>query len=325
MTVRQILDKAGAGAPLSRQDALALLSIENGSADFYRLLEASNAASRAMYRNKAYIFSQIGLNANPCPMNCKFCSMAASNYAMQGEFCKTMADIEDLKETARQLVEAGTHDLFLMTTADYPVDQFLQIGRAIKAVLPAGVRLVSNIGDMDEETARQVKAAGFTGSYHICRLGEGTDTDIDPAQRVRTLDNIRAAGLEIYYCIEPIGPEHTYEQIVDEMERAVHYGVDAMAVMRRIPVPATPFADKGMISAMELTKIAAATRLFTNPRRSMNAHEVTPMTLLAGVNQLYAEVGANPRDDVSDTSANRGWGVTQAIALFRDAEYQLAD
>jgi len=56
----------------------------------------------------------------------------------------------------------------------------------------------------------------------------------------------------------------------------------------------------------------------------MNTHEVTPMTLIAGVNQLYAEVGANPRDNISDTANNRGWGVKQAEALLQDAEYEMA-
>ena len=119
--------------------------------------------------------------------------------------------------------------------------------------------------------------------------------------------------------MEPIGPEHTYEEIVDEMLRAREYDVKAMAVMRRTPVLGTPMAEKGMISACELTKIEAVTRLVSKPSRSMNTHEVTPMTLIAGVNQLYAEVGANPRDHVDDTAGNRGYGVIKTIELLQDA------
>ena len=131
-------------------------------------------------------------------------------------------------------------------------------------------------------------------------------------------------GLELYYCVEPIGPEHTYEEIADEMLRAREYDVKAMAVMRRTPVLGTPMAEKGMISACELTKIEAVTRLVSKPSRSMNTHEVTPMTLIAGVNQLYAEVGANPRDHVDDTAGNRGYGVIKTIELLQDAEFEMA-
>lgn len=309
---------------ITREEAVRLLEIDNRSDEFYELIKVANRMTRKEYGNKAYIFSQIGLNAEPCTMNCKFCSMAKSNYVMDGEFRKTMADIEDLKKTARDVIEAGTHDLFLMTTADYPVDEFVKIGAALRAEMPDHVRLVANIGDFDSDTAEKLKSAGFTGVYHIRRLGEGKDTDIDPDSRIQTLDTIKASGLELYYCVEPIGPEHTYDELVDEMMRAREYGVEAMAVMRRTPVPGTPLADKGMITAAELTKIEAVTRIVTKPSRSMNTHEVTPMTLIAGVNQLYAEIGANPRDNVNDTEANRGYGVLKTIELLKDAEFEIA-
>ena len=309
---------------LTKEEAVALLNIDNKSDLFYELIKTANRMTREEYDNKAYIFSQIGLNASPCSKNCKFCSMAQSNYVMEGEFQKTMEDIDDILETVRQLVKAGTHDVFLMTTADYPVEEFLKIGAAVKGILPEGVRLVANIGDFDEDTAQDLLKAGFTGVYHIRRLGEGKDTDIDPARRIKTLEVIREAGLELYYCVEPLGPEHTYEEIADEMLRAREYDVKAMAVMRRTPVPGTPMAEKGMISACELTKIEAVTRLVSKPSRSMNTHEVTPMTLIAGVNQLYAEVGANPRDHVDDTAGNRGYGVIKTIELLQDAEFEMA-
>ena len=309
---------------LTKEEAVALLNIDNKSDLFYELIKTANRMTREEYDNKAYIFSQIGLNASPCSKNCKFCSMAQSNYVMEGEFQKTMEDIDDILETVRQLVKAGTHDVFLMTTADYPVEEFLKIGAAVKGILPEGVRLVANIGDFDKDTAQDLLTAGFTGVYHIRRLGEGKDTDIDPARRIKTLEVIREAGLELYYCVEPIGPEHTYEEIADEMLRAREYDVKAMAVMRRTPVLGTPMAEKGMISACELTKIEAVTRLVSKPSRSMNTHEVTPMTLIAGVNQLYAEVGANPRDHVDDTAGNRGYGVIKTIELLQDAELEMA-
>lgn len=109
--ITDLLKKAAA-ADLTKEDAAALLQIKNGSREFYDLLALANEMTRTEYKNQAYIFSQIGLNAQPCPMNCKFCSMAESNYVMDGTFLKTMEDIEDILETVRQLIAAGTHDLF---------------------------------------------------------------------------------------------------------------------------------------------------------------------------------------------------------------------
>lgn len=67
-------------------------------------------------------------------------------------------------------------------------------------------------------------------------MREGIDTTIKPETRINTLNAVRDAGLELYYCVEPIGPEHSYDELATEMLRARDYGVQVMAVMRRTPV-----------------------------------------------------------------------------------------
>ena len=320
MRVDGILRRAMDGEALDREQALALLGIENGSEDFYRLLSAANRLTRSEFKNRGYIFAQIGVNAEPCSKNCRFCSMGADHYAMDSQWRK---DADTAVYEVEFLVKQGVDDIFLMTTADYPMDEFMEIARSARSMIPEKIRFVANVGDFDLNTAEQLKTAGFTGVYHIHRLREGTDTDIAPEDRIRTLDAIRDAGLELYYCVEPIGPEHAYEELVEEMIRAREYGAGVMAVMRRVPVKGTPLYEKGQISAMELTKIAAAARLVSRPARAMNAHEVTPMTLLAGVNQLYAEYGANPRDNESNTEKGRAFSVDRVRQLLADAEYEL--
>lgn len=78
---------------------------------------------------------------------------------------------------------------------------------------------------------------------------------------------------------------------------------------------------EGRLSAVELTKIAAVARVVTRPHRAMNAHETTQMNLVCGVNQLYAEVGANPRDIISNTENSRGLSVSSIKRMLLDAEY----
>lgn len=185
-------------------------------------------------------------------------------------------------------------------------------------MLPPAVRLVANIGDIDVDMARRLKESGCSGAYHIRRLREGTDTGIPPAEREATLGALREAGLEIYYCLEPIGPEHRYEELACELLFARGLAPEAMAAMRRVPVPGTPLADKGQISAVELTKIVAVTNLVVRPKRCMNVHEPMQMPLLAGVNQLYAESGANPRDTRSLTETGRGFCPAAAWSLLAE-------
>lgn len=320
MNKHHSLNAVKRGVALDRSQAIQLLEIENSSNDYYRLLSVANELTRTEFENSGLVFAQIGLNSEPCSVDCRFCSMGESHFSMDEVWKKSEQEIIDEVEV---LVAEGIDDLFLMTTADYPQAEFLHVLERVRKVLPDSMRLVANIGDFDLEMATALKKAGATGAYHIHRLREGEDTKASPTQRIATLDAIRDAGLELYYCVEPIGPEHTYQEIAEEMIRARDYNVGVMAVMRRIPVRGTPLFGSGQISAVELSKIAAVARLVSRPHRAMNAHEPVQMSLIGGVNQLYAEVGANPRDDVSKTEQNRGLTVAGVRRLLEDAEYRI--
>lgn len=318
--ITTILKKSEKGIPLTKEDAIELLKIDSQSPDFYQLISTSNMLSRKEYNNRGYIFTQIGINAAPCTGNCKFCSLAKDSFSVESEFEKTQ---EEIIEIVRSIDLTSLDGLFLMTTADYSKEKFLEIGTAVKAIIPNDVQFIANVGDFDLTYANRLKNAGFHGAYHIVRLREEIDTDLSKEKRIQTLDAIRDAQLELYYCVEPIGPEHTPEEIADEMLRARDYHVNVMAIMGRISVPGTKFEGQPELSELELTKIAAVTRLVTNPKKSMNVHEAKKMPLLAGINQLYAEIGINPRDTKCNTEKGRGYQMNEVIKMLADAEYYI--
>lgn len=316
--LEEIFSKVDANEDLTKEDALELLRINNQSEDFYALIQKANELSRKEYGQRGYIFAQIGMNSAPCTGNCKFCSLGRDNFVAEEKSEKTT---EEILQQAKWTVEEKADALFLMTTADYSIEKFLQTAREVKKLLPDEMMFIANIGDFSEDTAVRLKEAGFTGVYHIVRMNEGIDTDLPVEKRIATLDAIKKAGLELIYCVEPIGPEHTYSQIADEMLRARDYEVNVMACMKRVGVPGTPLYEKGEITDLELTKIAACARLVTRPKMSMNVHEPKEMALLAGVNQLYAEVGMNPRDISAETGNGRGFTIKNVRDMLAQAEY----
>ncbi len=303
---------------LNGAEIVELLRIDINSKEFFELLSVSHALSPKKFGHKGYVFTQIGINAQPCPVNCKFCSMGAAHYSLNSEWEKSAEEICSLLSYLQQ---SYFDDFFLMTTADYPQEKFISIGKAVKPLLRKEQKLIANIGDFNLETAVRLKEAGFTGAYHINRLREGIDTLADESQREKTLRAIKEAGLELYYCIEPIGPEHTYEEIAKEIIRAKELNIEVMAAMRRTAVKGTPLYEYGQITAPELTKIVAVINIVVNPTRSMNVHEPIQLALLAGVNQLYAEIGANPRDTDSHTEQSRGFNTSTAWAMLKEFGY----
>ncbi len=316
--MNEIFHKIERKAELNKEEVIKLLSVGTTDQAFYRLLYLARKYSEETFGNKGYVFAQIGINAEPCSVNCNFCSMATGHYVLPHRWQKSA---EEVAEGVKQLVAEHADDIFLMTTADYPVEKFIEIGKTVRPAIPAGIRLVANIGDFDLPTAHRLKEAGFTGAYHIVRMREGIDTGASVEQRIETLNAIRDAGLELYYCVEPIGPEHSYEEIATEIFRAKEYSIAAMAAMRRTPVEGTPLCSHGAISTPELCKIAAVALLVVRPSRSMNIHEVTEMSLLAGINQLYAEAGANPRDTDDKTENNRGFNTAALRKMLENSGY----
>lgn len=321
MICRNIIDKLRSDAGLvTDEEIVSLLEMDTHGPEFYYLIGASNEYSRRAFRNRGYVFVQLGLNAEPCSGNCVFCSMGMGHYSLDGVWRKSKSEI---MEAVRQIDQKQIDDLFLMTTADYVLEDYLDIVSAIRPLLERHVRLVANIADFGPGEAERLKKEGITGAYHVNRLREGIDTSLLVQDRVRTLESIKSAGLELYYCIEPIGAEHDALEILTEIRRAQYYHPEVMAVMRRVDHVDSPLKDRGMITALELVKIAAVTNLVVRPSRAMNLHEPEQMSLLAGVNQLYAEMGANPRDVKSRTETGRGLSVFQTIKMLRDAEYRI--
>jgi len=298
------------------------LDTELGTPEMYQLFAAAESLSRKQWGNRGEIYAQIGINFKRCPGNCTFCAMGNDTVAAAQEVDLSE---DEVVRRAREFEVAGAIHVFLMTTADYDFERFLKISAAVRNELSEGVSMVANIGDFGPDEAKALHDVGYRAVYHIHRLREGTDTALDPEKRISTLQAIADSPLELFYCVEPIGPEHTAQELVDEMFRGLEYGVSVAAVMRRVNIPGTPKQPLGEISELELAKICAVTRLVCgNTIRAMGVHEPMKLPLIAGANQIYAETGSNPRDEQTDTSAGRGFSVEDAREMLWQAGLEAA-
>jgi len=211
-----------------------------------------------------------------------------------------------------------------MTMHEYDFARLLEVVRAVRKVIPAHTQIVVNIGDFDATQAGEFRAAGVDGAYHVCRLREGIDTSLDPNQRKRTFEAIRKAGLDFYYCCEPIGPEHSAEELVEQIFLGIEFGCFQHAAMRRVHVPAAPLASRGQITERRLAQVVAVVALATfglTETKQIAVHEPNLLGLAAGANTVYAETGANPRDTEADTSRNRGLDMADCRKMLYEAGF----
>lgn len=315
--ILDILRKGSECGALSREDALLLLQLDLQSPEGYALMETADGLSRERFAGKGENHFHIGINVSPCPLNCSFCSLAAK----AGIFVASVAFSEEkILGWAREAEQWGADALNIMTTGTYSFERLLEVGRLLQRTV--STPLVANTRDISHREGEKLLDAGFLGAYHALRLGEGKDTPLRREKRIQTIRVIKDVGLLWMNCVEPVGPEHALEEIVDLMFLAKSYGATYSGVMRRINFPGSPMEPWGMISERELARMVAVSRLVMGEvPKAHCTHEPNTLSLIAGANLLFPEVGSSPRDDQSDTGESRGYPLEKARKMHGETDW----
>lgn len=317
----RILQRALDGHAPSREDCVSLLGFPAESLEASAIRAVADAGSRRRFGNQAMLLGQIGIETAPCPGKCGFCVFGEGHTQFESSRLSTA----EIVARTRTFAERGDlYALFLMTMHTFEFDNLLGVIDEARRAIPPETQIVVNIGDFSLDQAHALKSAGVHGAYHVCRLREGVDTSLSPTERRKTFHVIREAGLDFYYCCEPIGPEHTPEELVEQMFLGVEYGCFQHAAMRRVYVPGLPLAARGQITELQLGQVVAVVALATlgcRETQNIAIHEPNLIGLTSGANVVYAETGANPRDTEADTSAHRGLDMAGARKMLYEAGF----
>ena len=326
--VQELIARAHEGVAPSYEETVYLLSLDEASPEATAVRGAANDIVRAKTGNACAMWGQIGIDMYPCEADCQFCSFAKSTTCFTEHV--TMP-VDEVVKRAKEFTKGGDlYGLWLMCMNTYDEDYFLEVVKAVKAVIPPQTLLFSNIGDTDVEYFKKLKAAGLDGAYHVKRLGEGELTKIAPERREATIAAAHEAGLRVQDCCEPIGAETTNEAIATRLfeiqKRNEEYGIhDGSGVMKRNSVPGTRFEGMGNeITDLRLALIGAVQVFVMANQADMPwfaIHEPNTVSLLSGGNDICAETGFNPRDTAEDTAGNHGLDVPAVRSMFYQAGF----
>jgi biotin synthase len=321
MRVDDLLKKTSHGEVLTPDELAFLLTLPPDSPACYRVLAAANRISKELTANQAEIHAQLALNLGPCRCNCVFCAFAQKNGVFTEE---KRLSAEEAVAYARQFEAGGANAIYIMTTAQYPFGLFLEFSQEIRQHLSTDTMLIANVGDQSPANAVRLKDAGYAGVYHALRLREGVDSDLSPEQRKESIRHFQAAGLKVGTCVEPVGPEHTAEELAEMIGFTASFQPAYSGAARRIPIPGTEIAALGTISELRMAQIVAVTRLGMPRSVTGNCtHEPCTLGGIAGANLFWAEVGANPRDTQEKTEEGRGDTVEMCRTLFRESGWDV--
>lgn len=319
--VKKIVEKSLNGKKISAEGIAVLFRVPLFSEESAMIQASARQMSEKACGGSAEVHAQIGLNIAPCPRNCIFCSFAACN--------KIFSERSDLspKEVVYRACEFesdGANAIYLMTTAVYPFEKFIEISQEVRKALKPSTILVANIDDFTKKQAVQLKDAGFSGIYHALRLGEGDKTTIPPEKRIETFRNAQEAGLLLGTCVEPVGPEHSIDELIEKTFITREAKPVYSGAARRIPIANTKMGEYGIVSEARMAHVLSVVRIAIGYDISGNCtHEPNVIGAAAGANLLWAETGSNPRDVEEETEGKRGMTVSECRKIFEEAEWDV--
>ncbi|MFH1703907.1 MAG: radical SAM protein [Nitrospirota bacterium] len=319
--VKNVIDKSLSGDILNAEEIALLFEVPLFTYHSALIQSVARRMCEETSNGLAEVHAQVGLDIARCPRNCRFCSFAACNEVFTGSVELAVMEVVN---RARDFEADGANAIYLMTTSRYHFEKFIEVAQEVRKSLKPDTILVANIDDFSEKQAIQLKDAGFTGVYHALRLGEGRDTTIPPEKRLRTFRNAKEAGLFLGTCVEPVGPEHTIDELVEKTIITREASPVYSGAARRIPIPNTELAKYGIVSEARMAHILAVVRLALGYVTPGNCtHEPNVVGAAAGANLLWAETGSNPRDIEKETEGRRGMNVQQCKKMFQEAEWNV--
>jgi biotin synthase len=234
-----------------------------------------------------------------CPENCAYCPQSAHHET--GLTDVPLMDADDIIAKARQ-ARAGGASRFCMGAAWREVrdgPQFDSVLRAVEGVAAQGLEVCCTLGMLNQDQAEKLKDAGCRVYNHNLDTSREYYPNIITTRcyddRLKTLENVRAAGLEV--CSG--GILGMGESVDDRLKMLAELAAlepqpESVPINALVPVEGTPLSKKDPVDVIEFVRIIAVARLalpksivrLSAGRTAMSA-ETQALCFLAGANSIF--------------------------------------
>lgn len=239
------------------------------------------------------------IKTGACPEDCKYCAQS-SRYT-------TFVDREPLMDSSEVRVAAIKAKMsgasrFCMGAAWRGVSnerQFESVLKSVRVVDGLGMEVCCTLGLLTEDHAKRLKEAGMTVYNHNLDTSREYYSEIISTRtyddRLRTLENVRKAGLEV--CSGGIiGMGESEDDRLNLLVELANLDPqpESVPINALVAVEGTPMSDQKPVESIEFVRLIAVARILM-PRctvrlsagRNSMSEETQALCFLAGANSIF--------------------------------------
>jgi biotin synthase len=321
LELSSIVARGLANVELERAEAHAILDCPDERIP--DLLAATLKVREAAFGRRVKICVLRNAQSGICPEDCGYCSQSRISKADIPVY--RMQSAEQLCEGARLAVVSGARRYCMVGSmrgpSDRDIDHLAAACDRIRAQYPT-LELCLSMGLLSQEQASKLKNAGAGWVNHNLNTSRRFYPEICTTHtwddRVRTIENVRAAGLSV--CSGGIiGMGETDEDVIELALATRRLRADSVPVNFLHPIAGTPLANTPRLTPERCLKAACLFRLL-NPYSEVRAAGGRELNLGTRQPDLFNAVNSI---FVNGYLTTAGWDYERTRAMIKQAGFEV--
>ncbi len=280
--------------------------------DVYSLFNAAYKIRRKFRGKKVELCAITNARSGACTENCAFC--AQSSWSKTKVKVYPLLEDKEIFKRAQSAQRSGAGYFCIVTSGRRIREKkdFLKVCRVIAKIRSRlKLNVDASLGELTLDQAKSLKRAGLLRYNHNLETAQSLYPEVCTthtySDRIRTIENVRQAGLELC-CGGIFGMGESWAQRLELAFALKRFNPECIPVNFLNPVSGTRLGRKEPLSPLEFLKISAILR-FIFPRqeikicggRETNLRSLQPLMFLAGADSMiigdYLTTKGNPPQD----------------------------
>jgi biotin synthase len=262
------------------------------------LFEAQTVHRENFDPNRVQLSRLLSIKTGGCPEDCAYCSQ--SSHHESGLSASKLMEVERVIGEARKARDAGATRYCMGAAWRNPKPRDMEaVVAMVKGVKALGMETCMTLGMLDRAQSEQLSHAGLDYYNHNIDTSERYYSEIittrNFADRLETLENVRAAGMKVC-CGGIVGmgelPSDRVEMLATLANLPEH--PESVPINMLIPMSGTPLANAAPIDPLDFVRTVAVARIMMpqsvvrlSAGRTAMTDEMQALCFFAGANSIF--------------------------------------